>query len=148
MKTFFAAIAACAFALPVAAQLYKWVDKDGKVHYSDTPPLKQESKTIATPPPGPVNATPPKSAVAVDKELDKGRKAAAEAAKKSEDTAKAAAQKEENCNRAKANLQTFTNSGRIRKFNEKGEQAFLDDKELEAGREKARRDVDEACKPA
>lgn len=33
----FTALAAL-FAVPAAAQMYRWVDKDGKVHYSNTPP--------------------------------------------------------------------------------------------------------------
>jgi glutaredoxin len=33
-----AALLAAVFAAPVAAQAYRWVDKDGKVHYSQTPP--------------------------------------------------------------------------------------------------------------
>jgi len=146
MKTFIAAVIALAFASPGAAQLYKWVDKDGKVHYSDAPPAKEESKRLSIPTnPAP---EPPKSAVARDKELDKGRKAAQEASKKTEDTAKATAVKDENCSRAKSNYQIYANGGRILKINEKGEQVMLDDKELEAGREKSRREMDEACKPA
>ena len=33
-----AAAAALLFATAVAAQAYRWVDKDGKVHYTQTPP--------------------------------------------------------------------------------------------------------------
>jgi hypothetical protein len=33
-------------ALPAAAQVYQWKDKDGKTHYSDTPPLSGEAKTV------------------------------------------------------------------------------------------------------
>ena len=29
-----------------AAEIYKWTDKDGKVHYSDTPPENQKSRKI------------------------------------------------------------------------------------------------------
>ena len=31
---------------PAAAELYKWVDQDGKVHYSDAPPPNKKSKRI------------------------------------------------------------------------------------------------------
>lgn len=146
MKTIIAAVVALAFAGPALSQLYKWVDKDGKTHYSDAPPAKEESKRLSIP--TGTTADAPKSAVDRDKELDKGRKAALEATKKSEDTAKASAVKDENCSRAKSNFQIYANGGRILKINEKGEQVMLDDKELDAGREKARREMDEACKPA
>ncbi|WP_338844689.1 glutaredoxin family protein [Massilia sp. W12] len=33
-------------AVPAAAQMYKWVGPDGKVHYSDTPPPKDAAKSV------------------------------------------------------------------------------------------------------
>src|SRR3954471_13976803 len=38
MKRFLAFLVALAFSGVAAAQAYKWVDKDGKVRYGDTPP--------------------------------------------------------------------------------------------------------------
>jgi uncharacterized protein DUF4124 len=32
--------AAAALASPAHAEIYKWVDRDGKIHYSDSPPAK------------------------------------------------------------------------------------------------------------
>jgi hypothetical protein len=49
------------FAHPAAAQMYKWVDKDGKVQYSDQPPPDTASKSgkvkIDTPPPSAAGAS-------------------------------------------------------------------------------------------
>jgi hypothetical protein len=36
---------AALLAVPAAAELYKWVDADGKVHYTDTPPPANAKKT-------------------------------------------------------------------------------------------------------
>lgn len=51
-KLLLAAVAAL-FASTAAAQMYRWVDKDGKVHYTDTPPpataAKQVEKRTSTP---------------------------------------------------------------------------------------------------
>lgn len=41
-----AALLAAAFAAPVAAQAYRWVDKDGKVHYSQTPPPPSQAVKV------------------------------------------------------------------------------------------------------
>src|SRR5215216_1310827 len=43
-------------AAPASAQMYKWVDKDGKVHYSDKPPPGTKAQVIAPAPakPAPV----------------------------------------------------------------------------------------------
>jgi glutaredoxin len=38
-------LAALLFATIASAQLYRWVDKDGKVHYSDTPPPSSAGKS-------------------------------------------------------------------------------------------------------
>jgi glutaredoxin len=34
------------FAASAAAQMYRWVDKDGKVHYTDTPPPAAAAKSV------------------------------------------------------------------------------------------------------
>lgn len=140
-----------ALAAPVAAQqLYKWVDKDGKTHYSDTPPPNQDSKSIgsaagvsaaAAPAPAPA-----KTAVARDKELEKGRQDSREAAKKSDDAAKLAAARDEQCQRLRQAYQQLVDGGRIHKYNDKGERVLLDDADIDREREKARADMDDACK--
>jgi glutaredoxin len=47
MKPLLAALGLVAFlfAATASAQLYRWVDKDGKVHYSDTPPPSSAGKS-------------------------------------------------------------------------------------------------------
>ena len=105
-----------ALAAPAVAQtLYKWVDKDGKTHYSDTPPPNQDSKAIraATGDTTPTPASAPKTAVARDRDLEKGRQAARDDAKKSADEAKLAADKEEQCSRLRASYQQLVDGGRI-----------------------------------
>lgn len=34
------------YASAVAAQMYRWVDKDGRVHYTDTPPASAAAKSV------------------------------------------------------------------------------------------------------
>ena len=50
-------VLACALAASTAAfgQLYKWVDKDGKVTYSDQPPPANVKSEVLRPPPPPAN---------------------------------------------------------------------------------------------
>jgi glutaredoxin len=38
--------------LPASAQVYKWTDAQGTVHYTDTPPPQQRASQLKTPPPG------------------------------------------------------------------------------------------------
>src|SRR5512144_353543 len=114
-----------------AGQMYKWVDADGKVFYSDQPPpgtgVKQQ-KTIAqprtAPPPAPADAatTPaadgkqaavapgkPKTPAEQEMEFRKRRLEAAEAEKKKEQDALAAKEKQDNCEKAKARVVMLQN---------------------------------------
>ena len=43
---------------PAFAVSYKWVDRDGKVHYSQTPPPSGKYETIRDPHPAPEDAVP------------------------------------------------------------------------------------------
>jgi hypothetical protein len=149
MKRILIAAIALALALPaLAQQLYKWVDKDGKTYYSDTPPPNQESKAIGTHSGISASAatTPPKTAVARDKELEKGRQDAREAAKKADEAARLAAARDEQCQRLRQQYQQLVDGGRIHKYNDKGERVMLDDADIERERDKARADMEDACK--
>jgi hypothetical protein len=136
-----------AFTVPAAtAQLYKYTDKDGKTVYSDQPPANVDSKQLKVQggPSAPSDA-PPKSAVARDKELEKGRKEAKDAAKKAEDGAARAKDQEERCAAARSNYQVYNEGQRLMKRTESGERVFLDDDEIAAEKEKARQQMDKAC---
>ena len=145
MKRLTVLIFACALAPLAGAQLYKYIDKDGKTVYSDQPPLNVESKQISAPS-GP--ATGSKSFLERDKELEKARTKNREKAKKSEETARRADENQERCAQARNALLTYTDGGRIYKYDEKGERSFMEESEIATAREKAQRDVDEACKKA
>jgi hypothetical protein len=142
-------IVACALALaPLAsAQMYKYVDKDGKTVYTDQPPPDADPKAMRVPSSAVGNAPAPgKTAVQQDKELQKGREKTAEAAKKADETAARAKAEEERCNSAKAAYAQYQLGGRITKLNDKGEKIFLGDDEIDAAREKARQQVEQYCK--
>ncbi|HUQ27320.1 MAG TPA: DUF4124 domain-containing protein [Usitatibacter sp.] len=142
-------ILACALALaPLAsAQLYKYVDKNGKTVYTDQPPADADPKHVnipssATGGPG----APAKSAVQQDKELQKGRDKLKESEKKSDETIARAKADEERCRSAKTAHEHYAQGGRISKYNEKGERVFLGDAEIDAERERSRQKMEEVCK--
>ena len=141
-------VLACALAVSSAAfgQLYKWVDKDGKVTYSDQPPVAQQSKQLNLGTGQPAAA--PRSAVERDKELEKSRAEAREKAKVASDKERKAEIDRDNCEKARAYLRTVEAGGRIATVDAKGEPILLDDQQIEAERAKARKAVDEACKPS
>jgi hypothetical protein len=138
------ALAAAPFA---SAQMYKYIDKDGKTVYSDQAPPNTDSKQLNIPSGG-FSSPPaaPKTAVERDKELQKGRDEVRERAKKAEDAVKQAEARDQQCASAKMAYQTYADGGRIAKYNDKGERIFLGDEEIDAERERSKREMDEACK--
>ena len=147
MKRWMILAAAAVLALPAAhAQLYKYTDKNGKTVYSDSPPPDADSKQIRVQPSGgPSDVPAAKTSVQRDKDADKGRK---EAAKKSEKDAKDAerqAKIQERCNYLKSDLATYEGGVRLKRTNEKGEQEFMTDEQIEAAKVRTRREMDEAC---
>ena len=139
MKRFIVLVLALALAPAAFAQFYKYVDKDGKTVYSDTPPSNTESKqlNIQT-----GTSAPPKSALEKDKELQKGRD---DQAKKDAEAAKLAAQKDVACEGAKRNYAQYAAGGRMQRTNDKGEREFLSDDEIDAATTKAKKQMDESC---
>jgi hypothetical protein len=138
-------------AAPLAvAQLYKYVDKDGKTVYTDQPPANAETKqlTVPTAPPAAAAPAPAKTALEKDKELEKGRKESREAAKKADDTAQRARESEEKCSTATGNYKQWEAGGRFTKRTESGERVYMDEAEQAAEKEKARSIMEQACKKA
>ncbi len=139
-------VLACALAASTAAfgQLYKWVDKDGKVTYSDQPPPAQQSKQLNLSTGQP--SAPVRSAVDKDKEIEKGRTEAREKAKVAAEKERKAEVDEQNCKSARAYLKTVESGVRVSTVDDKGDQVILDDEQIAAERVKAQKAVAEACK--
>ena len=69
------------FSAPCLAAIYKWVDEDGKVHYSETRPAEQQAKKMHVPTRAPENtSTYKRPSLKTDKEGDKQAKSGAQQA--------------------------------------------------------------------
>jgi Domain of unknown function (DUF4124) len=163
-------------ALPAMAQMYKWVDAKGEVHYSDLPPpsnvktetLQMPAEPAAAPAAAPAASTGkagvqknaavagtqtnneakagPKSLAEQDQAF---RKRQADAAKAQAEQARKEAQarkKAEYCKSAKAALANLEMGGRQVRVNDKGERVFLTDEEIAQATAQARKDAAAACK--
>ena len=157
----FVALAVMLATATVAAQVYKWVDKDGKVQYSDTPPPpsagKADAKRINTganssapavstaPGTTAAAANAPKSLQERSKDADKRRVDEAEKAKKDEEAQKIAKQNEERCKEA-TRFKSDLDSGRpIVRNNDKAERVFVSDEERGAEAARLKTIIAEAC---
>ncbi len=147
-------------ALPASAVMYKWVDKDGKIHYSDQPPPEgaKQSGVVNTPAPTttPATAAPaegagappkgPKTAAEQEMEFRKRRLVAAEADAKRQQDAQAAEEKKRNCTQANSRLTALETGGRITKHGPDGETVYLSDTEIAKELVEARKIADSWCK--
>jgi hypothetical protein len=120
------------------AQMYKWVDKDGKVRYGDTPPPGATASSVRAPQSG--GAAPAPGA----KDAKKGpltpaeqeaafRKRQAEAGKKAEKAEtelRAEAQRSEVCDRGREYLRTLESGQRISRTSPAGERYYLDEAQV------------------
>jgi hypothetical protein len=148
-------------ALPASAQLYKWVDANGKVQYSDKPP-PGNIKTEKLREPGPAASPPaagdgkggakkdaakagPKTLAEQEQAFKKRQLDAAKAEQEEGQKQAEAREKAENCRRAKAALTSLQIGGRQMRIDEKGQRAFLDDQQIAQEMAKAQQEATAAC---
>lgn len=154
MKKLFLFAALLASASLALGQQFKWVDKDGRVQYGDSPPPGAKVTRLKPPAAGTPTATST-SPAAKDGKKDKPlspeeafQKRQKEAKEQQEKSAKEQADantKKENCARAQDQLRTLSSGQRITRIDQKGERQFLDDQQLAAEQSRAQAAVREAC---
>jgi hypothetical protein len=122
------------FASSAFAGLYKWVDNEGNVHYSQKRPLDKQFKRLKAPPPAPADSKPLYNSSAPTKTTNKT--VAAETAKNKDI-------RDANCEAAKKNLSGYQVSRRVR--NNEGKVITLDDKARADQIENAKKHIAEYC---
>jgi len=136
-------------ASPVHAQLYKWVDEQGKVHYSDQPPSgKAKSESTLDIPSQPGAAGSPDSGKSwQEKELEfqKRKTSAAEAEAKKQKAEQETQTKRENCEKAKLNLSQLESVNLVYTYDEKAGRITMNEAQRAEAIEKARKSVAEWC---
>lgn len=146
-------IALIGIAVPAIADMYKWVDESGEIHYSDQPPppnakLKEHVKTPAPTQPS-SNATPadaPSSTAEQDmafrkRQAERDKAAAAQQAQLEE-----AETAQRNCERARNNLAGLQARSHVTKYGPNGEIVYLTDEEIANSIVEAQAVVNSWCK--
>lgn len=139
------ALLALVLVSPLAtAQVYKWTDANGQVHYGDTAPSNATQIKAPTPPAlqsAPQSAPPATRPGAPPAGAPTG--ASRDQAKQVErDVATARAQQ---CKEARENYDKSVRAQRIFKTNAKGEREYLSDKDADTTRLQLKTNVDTAC---
>jgi hypothetical protein len=149
MKTCFAVITLVLISFNAHAGLNKWVDADGKVHYSDTPPpdvTTEKVRNIAGK--GQPDATvsfSPKSVAEREADMKKAQKSKEEEAQKKEQQDAVAATRKSNCEGARQNAHVLEEGMPILTYGPKGERVFLNDSARAQRLEEARKAVSSNC---
>ncbi|MBR0565197.1 DUF4124 domain-containing protein [Azoarcus sp. L1K30] len=144
-------------ALPASAEIYKWKDADGKVHFSDTPPPSGAVKTIREAAPASArpagtqdgksaDASKPKTLAEKELEFRQRRAAEAEAQAKAEKESADAAQRKRACEDARSNLAALNSGQRIGRYGSDGQRVILDDAARAEEETRVRKQVDDFCK--
>ena len=156
MKASWIFLAMLLAASSASAQMYKWVDKDGKVRYGDTPPPGSKTSSVKAPQSGAAAPAPasaasdakkgPLTAAEQEQEYRKRRQEAEKAGKKAEQEQQASSQKSESCERTREYLNTLQSGQRIARTNPSGERYYMDENQVAQEVAKAQQAVQQACK--
>ncbi len=146
-------LGACFSAGVNAQTVYRTVDADGNVAYTDRPPVQQPADTRINVMDVQIQRTD-RAAVAAS-QTESRKQASAEqvaagirAGQDAEDAqlaARNAEQREANCRIARSRLQQYSDARRLYKTLPNGERAYLDSAEIDSARAGAVRDVEELC---
>ena len=152
MKRTFLLIVAMGFAASAFAQQFRWVDKDGRVQYGDTPPPGVKATRLKPPPPG---AAPPAAPAAATKDgkplspeaaFRKRQQEREEAEKKAAQASSDEATRRANCEAAQGQIRQIQTGQRISSVNAQGERVFLEDAQIARELERAQRAAADNCK--
>lgn len=132
--------------LPAAAEVYKCVDANGSVTYSDRPVADCETKETMTPP-APVDPTAAQSrAEAREKFLDEIDNERSQQAEEQAKLAKEEGVRQRNCALARDKLARVTGNPRVYGTDEQGNRVKLGEEERQRRIEAAQQDIDTWCK--
>lgn len=150
MMKHYLTIALLFISLGVHAELNKWVDAKGKVHYSDEPPpANAKVEPLDIPKDDAVSASAAsavKSIAEIEEQFRKERKATEAAAQKAAQQQEEARAKQRNCDTARNNLKVLEDSPRITVYDANGERGYMDDATRKQDSEQARKDVSLYCR--
>lgn len=135
-----------AAASPVLAEMYKWRDAEGQVHYSESPPPGRPAETIKPPPK--IDST--KAREALDKEIERFDVRADERQDQEEEARKEAAEDkgtQSACQEARRQAESLANSPRSYRTEPDGTRIIQSDDEHQASIAKTRDWIALHCKP-
>lgn len=136
----------CLLPLCATAEVYTWVDSEGRTHFGDRPPSKETAKEVRVKPQAPsvdVVAQERRENLTdfVEQRQQERDERNAELAK----AEKAEAKRAERCRQLRARVEHQKSISAFYRVNEEGERVFMSDAENEKVRERYRAKMAEVC---
>lgn len=128
-----------------AADVFRWVDADGKVHFSDTPPPGVASEKLA------IKSTPTDPAAVDLAETERqvrenhAEADAVVASNAAKEAAAKAEQKAQDCESAKARYEAVQHSRKFATKDKDGKDAWMSGEDADKMKQKLKADLDEKC---
>ena len=145
-------LAICIFlALPVQAEVYKWTDEQGRVHFSDKPPTEDTPEYQVRTPASAANASPQESLTDAERRARQSKLSdSLEAERREMEQAEAKrkeqrAVREHNCKVARAELHTSSNVNRIFDYDKQGNMVYYSEAQKQIYLESKRAAVRKWC---
>lgn len=136
----------CSLPFLAQAEIYKWTDENGQVHYTQQPPADLPAEHITPPPPPPIDPEKAQQQVEELIESQQTEESAEVKRQKVEQAEELAEQiREENCQIARDNLLVYQNNPGRRFMNELGEVTRPTEEERQAKITEFEKQVDEFC---
>jgi len=133
------------------AEIYKWVDDNGQVHYSEKPPVRQKAEQIQIQSTG-NHSAPQRQQVDEENHLKKQQKLLKAFEEERQYNKKQEAKNEKieatrsrNCVIAKSNLRSYETANRIFKIDENGNRVYMPDSSRQQAIQRARDEVERWC---
>jgi hypothetical protein len=146
----FAVITLSMFSASAAfAELYKWKDEQGQIHYTQTPPPggKDAAETVRATK-APTGASEAQKRLDEKlKQFDAGREQRVKASEEKKAAEAEEAKRKENCEMAKRRLNGLEGSNRIFEYDSKGERNRLGEEQRQAHIEETKKQIADLCGP-
>lgn len=143
-----ALISLCASSMTVAAaDIYRWVDQQGVLHYGAQPPANYKAELVVTGAARSKPAPSPENSAASTTEIDTPQQRALTQQIQKEVAAQTAELKEY-CSSARKNLAQLENNPRLTIQTESGEMQRLTEEERQARINETRQGITQHCSPA
>lgn len=146
MKFIFILLLCACMTTAFADQVYRWVDKDGHVHYSQTPPasttVHASSTNVSAPPPDPTGVQNAQNLV---QQMQVQNQQAQAAQQQAQAEAQKQAQQQQRCNQLMSQLQILKQVNVVATVDAQGNRTYLSDAQHEQQEQQLQDEINKEC---